>query len=177
MDPTTVDSAADVLLFAFRDGTRAAQVAAAAGDETGVRSIAVVGRSDDCELRIIRTVGGELTDARWPAWTLAVLDLLSKPLRLLAGSSEQADAVTLPDSTDGFAAFGRLIPRGDLVILVAVCDDSELAISSLETQLGAAVFQMPADCIIRMSAGRRCSPLLQQIRRLHRTPAELRRHR
>jgi hypothetical protein len=147
METTT----ANIVLFAFRDAARAAQVVAAARDQTGVRSVAVVGRSTDCEIRIIGRVGEEIPEARWLASALAVLDVLSGPLRVLAGSPLESDAVTLPDSDNGFATFGRLVPRGALVILVAVCDDSKPAIGSFESPLGAALFRMPADCAIRMS--------------------------
>jgi hypothetical protein len=147
MDSTTVN----VVLFAFRNASRAAQVVAAAGDQPGVRSVAVVGRSTDCEIRIIGRVGEGLTDARWLAYALAVLDVLSAPLALLAGSSEAAEAATLPDSAAGFATFGRLVPLGALVILVAVCDESDPSIGSFESRLGTALYRMPADCVIRMS--------------------------
>jgi hypothetical protein len=52
--------------------------------------------------------------------------------------------VTLPDSDDGFAAFGRLIPNGTLVTLVVVYDESVLAIDPFAHRLGAALFGMPA---------------------------------
>ena len=147
MDSTT----ANVVLFAFHDAARAAQVVAAARDQTGVRSVAVVGRSTDCEIRIIGGAGDELTDARWLASALAVLDVLSGPLRALAGSPPETEAITLPDSDGGFATFGRLISGGTLVLLVAVCDDSLSAIGLFESPLGAALFRMPADCAIRVS--------------------------
>jgi hypothetical protein len=151
------------VLFAFRDAARAAQVAATAADQIGVRSVAVVGRSADSEIRIISRVGAQVTDARSLASTLAVLDVLSWPLGLLAGSAGRAEAVTLPDSNDGFATFGRLIPRGAVVILVAVCDDSEVAMSSFENPLGAALIRIPAERAIRMSA---CEPTCEQAGRM-----------
>ncbi|MDT5209125.1 MAG: hypothetical protein QOF67_1540 [Mycobacterium sp.] len=138
-----------VALFAFHDASRAAQVVAAACDQIGVRSVAIVGRSSDCELRIIGRVGEELTEARWLASALAVLDTLSGPLRALAGSPRETEAVTLPDSDQGFAAFGRLIPDGALVVLVAVCDESEPAIVSFEGLLRAALSGLPADRALR----------------------------
>jgi hypothetical protein len=141
----------NVVLFAFRDATRVAQVLAVAGGQTGVRSVAIIGRSTDCEIRIIGRVGEELTDARWLASTLAVLDVLSGPLRVLAGVPHEAEAVMLPDSDNGFATFGRLIPHGALVILVMVCDDSPPAIGSFESQIGAAVFGMTADWAMGVS--------------------------
>jgi hypothetical protein len=147
MDSTT----ANVVLFAFRDAARAAQIVAAARDQTGVRSVAIVGRSTDCEIRIIGRAGEELPESRWFASALAVLDVLSGPLGVLAGSPPETEALSLPDSADGFATFGRLIPRGALVLLVAVCDDSQPGIGSFESPLGAALFRMPADCVIRMS--------------------------
>lgn len=142
-------TSANVMLFAFHDATQAAQVSAAAGARPGVRSVAVVARSADCEIRIISRVGDELPDAHWLASTLAVLDALSGPLRVQDGSSEPTEAVTLPDSPDGFAAFGRLIRRGTVVILVAVCDDAALPIDSFVKPLGAALFQMPVDYATR----------------------------
>jgi hypothetical protein len=149
-------TSADIALFAFRDAGRAAPVAAAAGDQPGVRAVAVVGWSADCEIRIISRAGGQSDEARWSACTLAVLDIVSGPLRVLAATTGESDAVTLPDSDDGFAAFGRLIPLGALVILVAACDDPQLAIASLHGELGAALLRRPAECAIRMSArGRR----------------------
>jgi hypothetical protein len=146
-------SAANVVLFAFRDAARAAQVVAAARDQTGVRSVAIVGRSTDCEIRIIGGVGEEVPEARWLASALAVLDVLSGPLCALTGSPPEAEAMTLPDSDGGFATFGRLIPRGALVLLVAVCDDAQPATGSFASPLGTALFRMPADCAIRMSGG------------------------
>jgi hypothetical protein len=146
-----MDSTANVVLFAFRDAARAAQVVAAARDQTGVRSVAIVGRSTDCEIRIIGRAGEEPPESRWFASALAVLDLLSGPLGVLAGTPPETEALTLPDSDAGFATFGRLIPRGALVLLIAVCDDSQTAIGSFESPLGAALFRMPADCAIRMS--------------------------
>jgi hypothetical protein len=147
MDLTT----ADVVLFAFRDASRTAQIVAATGDQTGVRAVAVVGRSTDCEIRIVGRGGEELIDARWLAYALSVLDLLSAPLAVLAGSPREPEVANLPDSEDGFATFGRLVPRGSLVVLVAVCDASDRPIGSLEGPLGAALFRMPADSAIRMS--------------------------
>jgi hypothetical protein len=147
MDSTT----ANVVLFAFHDAARAAQVVAAARDQTGVRSVAVVGRSTDCEIRIVGRGGEELPESRWFASALAVLDVLSGPLGVLAGSPRETEALSLPDSDDGFATFGRLIPRGALVLLVAVFDDSQPEIGSIESPLGAALFRMPADCAISMS--------------------------
>jgi hypothetical protein len=154
LDAHTMDSTtANVVLFAFRDPSRTAQVVAAAGGQSGVRSVAVVGRAADCEIRIIGRVGEGLTDARWLAYALAVLDVLSVPLAALAGSPEATEAATLPDSADGFAAFGRLVPPGALVILVAVCDDSDPSTAAFESRLGPALFRMPADCAIRLSSG------------------------
>jgi hypothetical protein len=149
LDPMDLANA-HVVLFAFHDATQAAQVVAAARDQTGVRLVAVVGRSTDCEIRIVERVGEELAGTRWLASSLAVLDVLSGPLRVLAGSPQETEAMTLPDSDGGFATFGRLIPRGALVILVAFCD-SEPAIGSFERPLGAALCRMPADCVTRVS--------------------------
>jgi hypothetical protein len=148
MESTT----ANIVLFAFHDASRAGQVVAAAADQPGVRSVAVIGRSTECEIRIIGRVGHGITQARWLAYVLAVLDLLSPPLADLGGSSEATELATLPDSTAGFATFGRLVPRGALVILVAVCDDSDRSVGSFEGPLGTALYRMPADCAIRMSS-------------------------
>jgi hypothetical protein len=116
----------------------------------------VVGRSADCEIRIISRAGDRSDEARWLARTLAVLDIMSGPLRVVAASTGESDAVTLPDSDDGFAAFGRLIALGALVILVAVCDDPQPAIASLHDRLDAALLRTPAEYAIRKSArGRR----------------------
>jgi hypothetical protein len=147
MDWTT----ANVVLFAFHDPARAAQIVAAACDQPGVRSVAIVARSTDCEIRIIGRVGEELTQARWLASVLAVLDGLSEPLRVLSGSTCEAGPVTLPDSDDGFATFGRLIPIETLVILVIVCDETQPAIGPFAHMLGAALFGMPANCEMSMS--------------------------
>jgi hypothetical protein len=147
MDSTT----ANVVLFGFRDASRAAQLVAAAGDQPGVRSVAVVGRSAGCEIRIIGRVGEGLTDARWLAYSLAVLDVLSAPLAGLAGSSDATQAASLPDSADGFATFGRLVPPGALVVLVAVCDGSDPWVGSFGHALGTALYRMPADHVVRMS--------------------------
>jgi hypothetical protein len=141
---------ANIVLFAFRDAARAAPVVVAAREQSGVRAIAVVGRSPDCEIRIIGGAGDELPESRWLASALAVADVLSEPLCVLAGSQPEAEAVTLPDSDGGYATFGRLIPHGALVLLVVVCDDSEPAIASFEGPLSAALYRMPADCAIRM---------------------------
>jgi hypothetical protein len=142
---------ANVVLFAFHDATRTAQVVTAARDETAVRSVAVLGRTAESEIRIVGGAGEALTDARWFATAFAVLDVLSGPLSELAGLPRDTEVVNLPDSDDGFATFGRLIWPGELVILVAVCDDSQPAIGAFESPLGTALFQMPADCAIRMS--------------------------
>jgi hypothetical protein len=160
MEATT----ANVVLFAFRDASRAAQVVAAAGDQPGVRSVAVLGRSTDCEIRIIGRVGEGLPDARWLAYALAVLDVLSAPLAVLAGSSDATEAATLPDSADGFATFGRLVPHGALVVLVAVCDESDPSVGAFESPLGKALYRMPADCAIRMSSYARLAPSGQAAR-------------
>lgn len=138
-------TAADVVLFAFHDAGRTAEVVTAAGNQPGVVSVAVVGRSPDCEVRVISRVGDEMPDVRSLASVLAVLDVLSWPLSVLTGSPRETQPVTLPDSDDGIAAFGRLVPRGALVILLAVCKDSEAAIDSFERQVGAALFPMPGD--------------------------------
>lgn len=143
MDSTT----ANIVLFAFRDAARAAQVVAEARDQTGVRSVAVVGRSTDCEVRIVGGAGEELPEARWLASALAVLDALSEALRVVAGTPQETEPVTLPDSDGGFATFGRLVPRGALVLLVVVCDDSQPAIGRLGERLGAALFGTPRDAV------------------------------
>ncbi|MDT4939489.1 MAG: hypothetical protein QOG80_3160 [Pseudonocardiales bacterium] len=147
MDPTV----ANVVLFAFRDASRAAQVVDAARCQTGVRSVAVVAQSADVEIRIIGRVGDELTEARWLASAFGVLDVLSGPLRGLTASPPETGAVNLPDSEDGYATFGRLIPPGAPVILVAVCDDSAPPIGCFQSPLGAALYRMPADCAIRIA--------------------------
>jgi hypothetical protein len=151
MEPTT----ADVVLFAFRDATRASQVVAAARDHASVRSVALLGHSGDCELRIVADAEPESGEARWLASALAVLDVVSPPLAEFVGSPGDAEAVSLPASERGLAAFGRLVPRGELVLMVAVCDDSCPAVGSLITPLGTALCRMPADCVIRMSTRRR----------------------
>jgi hypothetical protein len=148
----------NVVIFAFRDSTRAAQVVATARDQTGVRSVALIGVLPDCEVRIVGGVSEEVTEARWLALALAVLDLLSAPLRVLAATTSQTDTVTLPDSDEGLATFARLVPRGALVILAAVCDEDAPAIGAFE--LGQALFQIPGDCAIRLSSrDRRRVPL------------------
>jgi hypothetical protein len=147
-----ISTSGNVVIFGFREPARATQVVAAARSQTGVRSIALIGFLPDCEIRIIGGVREEVTEARWLALALAVLDVLSEPLRALAGSTPQTDSVTLPDSDDGLATFGRLIPRGDLVILAAVCDEEMPAIGTFDRELGHALFQIPADCAIRLSS-------------------------
>jgi hypothetical protein len=147
MDSTSTN----VVLFAFRDADRAAHVVAVARRQSGVRSIALVGCLSDCEIRIVGGAGEGVTEARWLAVTLAVLDVLSGPFRMLAGSRREMDPVTLPDSDDGLATFGRLIPQGALVILAAVCEDDMLATETFDRQLGQALFQISADCAIRLS--------------------------
>jgi hypothetical protein len=145
--PTT-----SVAVFAFHDAARTPHVVAAAREQIGVRSVALAGLLADCEIRIIGGVGEKITDARWLALALAVLDGLSGPLSLLAGSATDTDRVTLPDSEDGLATFGRLIPRGSPVILAVVCDETTPSIGAFDRPLGEALFQIPADCAIRMSA-------------------------
>jgi hypothetical protein len=130
---------AHVVLLAFRDAVRSAAVVAAARRQTGVRAMALVGRAADCELRIVGGVGEDLADARPLAWAFAVLDTLSGPLRTLAGSPPKTEAVTLPDSDEGYAVFGRLVHPGALVILAAVCDDTNPPIASFTATLRAAV--------------------------------------
>jgi hypothetical protein len=150
MDSVTADTA-DVVLFAFRDATCAGRVVSAARARTGVRSVAVVACAEDCQVRILADTGAELGDARWLASALAVLDVVSGPMAALTGSPRETYAVSLPDSEEGFATFGRLVPRGGLVLMVAVCDESAPGIGSLRTPLGTALCRMPADCMIRMS--------------------------
>jgi hypothetical protein len=140
MDSTT----ANVVLFAFHDASRVADVVAAAGQQPGVVSVAVVARSPECEIRIIGRVGDELPEARWLASVLSVLDVLSWPLCVLAASPRDAEALTLPDSDHGFDTFGRLIPRGALVLLLAVCDSAKAAVGSFEREVGAALYQASA---------------------------------
>lgn len=148
MESTT----AKVVLFAFHDARRVAAVVDAAVDHPGVRSVAVVGRSADCELRIIGRVGSALPDVRSLASTLAVLDALSSPLCVVAGAQDAGEAVTLPDSVNGYAAFGRLVPPGALVILLAVCDEQTIPISSFERELGSALFRRPTLVAPRLTA-------------------------
>jgi hypothetical protein len=144
-DAWTMNStSANVVLFAFHDAGRVAEVVAAAGAQTGVVSLAVVGRSAESEIRIIGRVGQGAPEAGWLASLLAVLDVLSWPLRVLAGSPSESEPVILPDSDDGFAAFARMVPRGTLVILLAVCDDSKTTSESFESQIGAALYRLPA---------------------------------
>jgi hypothetical protein len=152
METTSAETTtANVVLFAFRDAARTAQVVDAARCQTGVRSVGVVARSTDCEVRIVGGAGETLTEARWLAAALAVLDVLSRPLSNVAGGNRDTTTMSLPDSLDGYATFGRIVPPGELVILVAVCDDAALPLDALTSSLGAAVFRMPADCAIRMS--------------------------
>lgn len=156
----------EVVLFAFHDPARARQVVAAAGNQTAVRSVAVVGRSANCEIRIISRVGEDADEARWIASTTGVLDVLSGPLYVHSGSTGNRKAVTLPDSDEGFAAFGRLIPRQALVILVAVREDSVPSIGSFERVLGAALFgRSPIVQYPCRPAPEGCSP--------HRRPSEV----
>jgi hypothetical protein len=141
---------ANVVLFAFRDAARTAQVVDAARCQTGVRSVGVVARTTGVEVRIVGGAGETLTDARWLASALAVLDVLSRPLSIAAGWGADSTTVSLPDSVDGYATFGRLVSPGELVILVAVCDAAASPLDALTTSLGSAVFPMPADCAIRL---------------------------
>jgi hypothetical protein len=152
--PTAETPTANVVLFAFRDAARTAQVVDAARCQTGVRSVGVVARSTDCEVRIVGGAGETLTEARWLASALAVLDVLSRPLSNLAARDRDTTTISLPDSLEGYATFGRLVPAGELVILVAVCEDAGLPLEPLTSSLGTAVFRMPADCAIRMSGHR-----------------------
>ena len=135
---------ANVVVFAFHDAGRAAKVVTAAGDLPCVVSVAVVGRSADSEIRIIARLGDELPEARWLASLFAVLDALSWPLRVVAGCPSATEAVTLPDSDEGFATFGRVIPPGDLVVMLALCDDSRVQVESLEDRLAAALYGEPS---------------------------------
>jgi hypothetical protein len=145
-------TSANVVIFGFREPARAPRVIAAARDQTGVRSVALVGFLPDSEIRIVGGVGAPVPEARWLALALAVLDVLSAPLRVLAGSTPETPPVTLPDSEDGVATFGRLIPQGELVILAAVCDEHASAIGVFDRGLGKALFEIPADCAIRLSS-------------------------
>lgn len=162
-----METTANVVLFAFRHAVRTASVVEAARCQNGVRSVGVVARAGSCEVRIVGGAGETLTEARWLASALEVLDVLSRPLSIVAGSDRDSTTVSLPDSVDGYATFGRLVAPGDLVVLVVVCDDIAVGddtappLDALTTSLGNAVFRMPADCSIRMSgpaaAGRRVS--------------------
>jgi hypothetical protein len=78
--------------------------------------------------------------------------VLSGPLRALAGSTPRMDPVTLPDSEAGLATFGRFIPRGALVILVAVCDENTPQIGLFDREIGQALYQIPAECAVRLSS-------------------------
>ncbi|MCW2542284.1 MAG: hypothetical protein JWN95_4009 [Frankiales bacterium] len=142
----------NVVIFAFREPARAAQVVAAARERSGVRSVALIGCLPDCEIRIVGGVGQEVADARWLALALAILDVVSGPLRVLAGSTPETPPVTLPDSDDGLATFGRLVPHGELVILAAVCDEDASDNGAFDRDLGQALLQIPADCAIRLSS-------------------------
>jgi hypothetical protein len=145
----------NVVLFAFHDATRTAQLVSAVLDQAGVRATGVVGRSADCEFRIIGRVGTEISDVRWVASALAVLDVLSGSLGALAGLSRETEAVTLPDSANGYATFGRLIPERAVVVLVAFCDDSVRDIASFHHALGAGLARIPGDRAIWSSASAR----------------------
>src|SRR5271154_7032148 len=107
----------NVVLFTFRDATRAAQIVCAVRAETGVRSVALLASAPTYEVRIVGGASEGVTEARWLALALAVLDVLSWPVSVLAGSTPERERLTLPDSDDGLATFGRLIPQGGLVVL------------------------------------------------------------
>lgn len=137
-------SAANVVLFTFHDASRAAAVLAAAREQAGVRSVALVGCASHAELSIVDGVDGSSAEARWLALASAVLETLSASLRSLSGSTPAADRVTLPNSSRGLATFGRLIPRGGLVILMLCCDEHAPPIEVFEGRFGSALFQRPA---------------------------------
>jgi len=136
-----MDSVADVVVFTFRDSTRAAEVATVAGQQRGVRSVAVIGRVPDREIRIITHT--EVVDARWVGSMFGILDALSRPLHDRAGPSAAMNIETLSDSAAGFTAFGRLVPRSELVLLIAVCDGSQQPIRQWAARLGAVLFRAP----------------------------------
>lgn len=75
-------------VLVFRVPANAAQIAAAPRGQTGVRSVALIARE-------------QVTEARWRPVALAVLDVLSGPLRVLARSTAQTEPVTLPPVKPG----------------------------------------------------------------------------
>jgi hypothetical protein len=143
----------DVLLFAFRDATGAGRAMAAARELPGVRSLALVGRSPDIEIRIIGGTNPHSDEPRWLAPDLAVLDALSASLRDLTGTSGGSGGISLPDSDEGIAMFRRLICPDSLVLMVAACDDSTATMDAVADHLGRALFGGPAELAMRHSDG------------------------
>jgi hypothetical protein len=142
---------ANVVLFTFHDATRATEIVCAVREETGVRAVALLATVPAYEVRIVGGAREGVTEARWLALALAVLDVLSWPVSVLAGSTPERERLTLPDSDGGLATFGRLIPQDGMVVLVVVCDNEAPALDTLERRFGRALFQISADRAIRMS--------------------------
>ncbi|MDT4943563.1 MAG: hypothetical protein QOH14_296, partial [Pseudonocardiales bacterium] len=97
------ESTENVLLFAFRGAAGAGRVVAAARELPGLRSVALVGRASEVEVRIIGGADAQNVEARWLAPVLAVVDAVSSSLRDLTGASSGSAGISLPDSDDGIA--------------------------------------------------------------------------
>jgi hypothetical protein len=143
----------DVVLFAFRDAAGAGRVVAAARELPGLRSVALVGRTPDTEVRIVGGANPSSAEPRWLAPVLAVLDVLSGALRDLGGASGGSGGVSLPDSEDGIATFSRLICPESTVLMVAAYDDSTPTMDAIADHLGTALFRTPAELSLRRSDG------------------------
>jgi hypothetical protein len=147
------ESTENVLLFAFRDAAGAGRGVAAARELPGLRSVALVARSSDVEVRIVGGADAKTVESRWVAPVLAVLDALSGPLRDLAGRSGGSAGIALPDSDAGIATFGRLVSPESIVVMVAAYDDSMAAMDAIADHLGVALFRLPAERAVRHADG------------------------
>jgi hypothetical protein len=138
------ESTENVLLFAFRGAAGAGRVVAAARELPGLRSVALVGRASEVEVRIIGGADAQNVEPRWLAPVLAVVDAVSSSLRDLTGASSGSAGISLPDSDDGIATFGRLIRPESIVLMVAAYQDATATMDTIADRLGMALFQSPA---------------------------------
>jgi hypothetical protein len=130
----------NILLFAFRDAAGAGRVVAAAREIPGLRSVALVGRSSEVEVRIIGGADAQNVEPRWLAPVLAVVDAVSSSLRDLTGAPGGSADISLPDSDDGLATFGRLIRPESMVLMVAAYEDVTATTDTIADHLGMALF-------------------------------------
>ncbi|MGW4591074.1 hypothetical protein [Amycolatopsis thermoflava] len=127
----------NVLLFAFHDARRAADVLAAAHRLPGLREVAVVACTRAGQLRI----EPHCPDTGRSAVLARVLDALAAALAALHGAAEPR---TFPSTARGIAAFAELVRPGCPVLLVAACDELRTEMARIAERFQAALYHLPA---------------------------------